>query len=80
MIKIWPVVQKRLKATGLDGIPSFIVKGSDIFVPLLTYIFNLSVASETFPPFWKETAVVPVFMFTFKSLHSLLSVACKTVA
>jgi hypothetical protein len=44
---------KRLKPSkrvGLDGIPSFIIKScSDIFIPLLTYIFNLSVSSETFP-------------------------------
>jgi hypothetical protein len=65
IIKIWPVVRKRLKATGLDGIPSFIVKAcSDIFVPLLTHIFNPSVASETLPSLWKETATVQVLMFT----------------
>jgi hypothetical protein len=28
---------------------------------LLTYVFSLSVASETFPSLWKQTAVVPVF-------------------
>jgi hypothetical protein len=72
IIKIWPVVRKSLKATSLDGIPSFIVKGcSDIFVPLLTHIFNPSVASETLPSLWKETATVPVLMFTFQSLHAL---------
>jgi hypothetical protein len=41
---------KPSKCVGLDGIPSFIIKDClDIFIPLLTYIFNLSVASETFP-------------------------------
>jgi hypothetical protein len=55
------------KCVGLDGI-SFIIKGcSEIFIPLLTYAFNLSVASEIFPSLWKETAVVPVFKLTFKS-------------
>jgi hypothetical protein len=50
------------KCVGLDGIPSFIIKGcSDVFIPLLKHIFNLSVTSATFPTLWKETAVVPVF-------------------
>jgi hypothetical protein len=50
------------KCVGLDGIPSFVIKGcSDVFTPLLTYIFNLSVTSATFPSLWKQTAVVPVF-------------------
>jgi hypothetical protein len=53
---------KPSKCVGLDGIPSFIIKGcSDVFIPLLTYIFNLSVSSETFPSLWKETVVVSVF-------------------
>jgi hypothetical protein len=36
-------VIKRLKSpkrVGLDGIPSLIIKGSDIFIPLLTYIVS----------------------------------------
>jgi hypothetical protein len=52
------------KCVGLDGIPSFIIKGcSDVFIPLLTHIrvFNLSVTSATFPTLWKQTALVPVF-------------------
>jgi hypothetical protein len=53
---------KRLRPTcvGLDGIPSFTIKGcSDVFTPLSTHIFNLSVSSATFPSLWKQTAVVP---------------------
>jgi hypothetical protein len=47
---------------GLDGIPSFIIKGcSDVFILLLTLIFNLNITSATFPTLWKQTAVVPVF-------------------
>jgi hypothetical protein len=50
------------KCVGLDGIPSLVIKGcSDIFTPLLTYIFNLRLTSVTFPSLWKQTAVVPVF-------------------
>jgi hypothetical protein len=50
------------KCVGLDGIPSIQFKDcSDVFTPLLTYIFNLSLTSVTFPSLWKQTAVVPVF-------------------
>jgi hypothetical protein len=38
------------KCDGLDGIPSFIIKGSDNFMPLLTYIFNLRQQVRTFHP------------------------------
>jgi hypothetical protein len=50
------------KCVGLDGIPSFIIKGcSDIFLLLLTYIFHLNATSGTFLSLWKQTAVIPVF-------------------
>jgi hypothetical protein len=50
------------KCDGLDGIPSLVIKCcSDIFIPLLTYNFNLSVTSVAFPSLWKQTAVAPVF-------------------
>jgi hypothetical protein len=50
------------KCFRLDGIPSLVIKGcSDIFTPLLTYIFNLSLTSVTFPSLWKQTAVASVF-------------------
>jgi hypothetical protein len=53
---------KPSKCVGLDGIPLFNINGcSDIFIPLPTFIFNLSVSSEIFTSLWKETAVVPVF-------------------
>jgi hypothetical protein len=46
----------------LNGILAFKIKGcSDIFIPLLTYIFNLSVTNGTFLSLWKQTDVVPVF-------------------
>lgn len=59
-------VAKRLKPSkgvGADGLPSFIIKGCyHILIPLLTYIFNLSTTSETFPSLWKQAAaaVVPL--------------------
>jgi hypothetical protein len=50
------------KCVGLDGIPSLVINGcSVLFTPLLTYIFNLSLTSVTFPSLGKQTAVVPVF-------------------
>jgi hypothetical protein len=56
---------KRLRSTksvGLDGIPSFVVKGcSEIVAHLLTFIFNLSFYMQTFPSSWKRTAIIPVF-------------------
>ena len=53
---------KPSKSSGLDGIPTFIIKGcSSILVPILTYIFNLSLSSGVFPTLWKTAAVVPVF-------------------
>ena len=56
---------KRLRPTksvGLDGIPSFIIKGcSEIFVPVLKFIFNLSLSQNVFPKLWKQAAIVPVF-------------------
>jgi hypothetical protein len=61
------------KCVGLNGIPSFIIKGfSDIFILLLTYIFNLIVTSGTFPSFWKQTAVVPVFKRVIVSVLAII--------
>jgi hypothetical protein len=35
------------KAVGLDGIPSFVIKGcSEIFIPVLKHIFNLSLSQQ----------------------------------
>jgi hypothetical protein len=56
---------KRLRPTksvGLDGIPDFVIKGcSKIFVPILRFIFNLSLSQNTFPKLWKQAVIVPVF-------------------
>jgi hypothetical protein len=53
---------RRLKSAGPDHIPSSIIKGfSEIFVPVLKHIFNLSLASGGFPSLWKEAAVLAVF-------------------
>jgi hypothetical protein len=50
------------KCVGLDGIPSFIIKDySNVFIPLLTHIFKLSVTNATSTSLWKQATVVPVF-------------------
>jgi hypothetical protein len=53
---------KSLKSVGLASIPGFVIKGcSGIFIPVLRYIFNLSLAQQHFPTVWKEAAIVLVF-------------------
>ncbi|PNF19791.1 hypothetical protein B7P43_G14658 [Cryptotermes secundus] len=56
---------KRLRPTksvGTDGIPNFVIKGcSEILVPVLRYIFNLSLSQNSFPKLWKQAIIVPVF-------------------
>jgi hypothetical protein len=56
---------RRLKpynSVGLDDIPSFVIKGcSEIIVPVLKHIFNLSLTQNYLPTVWKQAAVVPVF-------------------
>jgi hypothetical protein len=53
-----PKAVKRLRPTkfvGLDNIPDFIIKGcSDILVPVLKYLFNLSLSEKYFPSQWKQ--------------------------
>jgi hypothetical protein len=56
---------RRLKSTKTvspDDIRSFfIIKGcSEIFVPELNHIFNLSLSNGGFPSLWKEAASVPI--------------------
>jgi hypothetical protein len=53
---------KSTKCVGLDDIPSFIIKGcSEIFVPVLKHIFNLSLSNGIFLSLWKDEAAVPIF-------------------
>jgi hypothetical protein len=50
------------KSVGLDGIPSFVIKGCcEIFVAVLRFIFNISLSQNIFPNLWKQAAIVPVF-------------------
>ena len=45
-----------------DDIPSFIIKGcSQIFVPLLMYIFNISLISQIFHFLCKGSVVIPLY-------------------
>jgi len=46
---------KTSKCAGLHGIPSFVITGSShMRTLLLTYIFNLSITTDTFPSLWKQ--------------------------
>jgi hypothetical protein len=50
------------KSVGLDGVPSFVIKGcSELFVPVIKFMFNLSLSQHKSPTLWKQAAVVPVF-------------------
>jgi hypothetical protein len=55
---------KRLRPTKsveLDGIPSFVIKDCcQIFVPILKFIFSLSLSQNTFHNLWKQAAITPV--------------------
>jgi hypothetical protein len=52
---------KASKSVGLDDIPRFVIKGfSDVFVPILKHIFNLSLSQQYFATFWKQAAIIPV--------------------
>ena len=47
---------------GTDGVPSFVVRDcAYAFAKPLTYLFNLSLATMTFPNAWKVARVCPVF-------------------
>jgi hypothetical protein len=47
---------------GLDDIPAFVIQGcSEIFIPILIFIFKLSLSQQQFPTLWKQAAIVPVF-------------------
>jgi hypothetical protein len=53
---------KPSKSVGLDRIPGFVIKGySNIFVPILKHIINLSLSHQCFPALWKQAAVVTIF-------------------
>jgi hypothetical protein len=53
---------KPSKSLGVDAIPGFIIKGfTDIFVPVLKHMFNLSLSQQYFLTLWKQAAIVPFF-------------------
>jgi hypothetical protein len=62
----WDVTKaiKRLtpsKSVGVDDIPGFVIKDcTDIIVPILKHIFNLSLSQHYFPNLWKQATIVPV--------------------
>jgi hypothetical protein len=49
------------KSLGLDDIPGFVIKGcSDIFIPILRHVFNISLTQQYFPTVWNEAALLLV--------------------
>ena len=53
---------KRKKATGLDGLPSDILKDCAFHIAEpLCFILNLSITTSTVPSLWKKAKVIPVF-------------------
>ena len=49
------------KATGPDGIPAYLLKRcSEVIVPSLTVLFELSLQQGVFPSEWKSANVVPI--------------------
>ena len=53
---------KRKKATGLDEIPSFILKDcANVLTTPLTKIINTSITTSTYPSDWKKSRLVPVY-------------------
>ena len=49
------------KSSGLDNISSFIIKEAfEILLPMVTFMFNLSIGLSRFPDAWKQAMVVPI--------------------
>ena len=56
------------KATGLDRIPSNLLKmAASIVAPSLTYIFSKSILTGIYPNDWKAAKVTPLFKKGLKS-------------
>jgi hypothetical protein len=52
---------RQSKSVGLDGIPAFIIKGClDVLIPVLKFIFNLSLSQCIFLTLWKQASFVPI--------------------
>jgi hypothetical protein len=65
MLSVLLVISVSTKSAGPDEIPNFIIKVcSDIFIPLLHHVFNLSLSTMKFPSLWKQAAVIPIFKRT----------------
>jgi hypothetical protein len=72
------------KATGPDCIPSFILKSAaDELAPILTQLYQYSLAEDEIPSDWRDAHIVPVFKKGEKHLPSnyrpisLTSIVCN---
>lgn len=53
---------KPKKSVGTDNVPSYIFKGCiDVFLKPLSYLFNLSLDTCTFPVLLKQSSITPIF-------------------
>jgi hypothetical protein len=74
------------KATGPDCIPSFILKSAAVeLAPILTQLYQYSLAEGEIPSDWRDAHIVPVFTKGEKHLPSnyrpmsLTSIVCKVL-
>ena len=72
------------KSSGLDNISSFIMKEAfKVLIPEVTYMYNLSIGTSSFPRAWKQALVIPIPKTGNLSLTqnyrpiSLLPLLCK---
>ena len=53
---------KKKKATGLDGLPSQLLRDCSQTLSLpLTYLINLSIKTNQVPTLWKKARIVPIY-------------------
>jgi hypothetical protein len=57
-------------------IPSFVIKGcSEIFFPVLKFIYNLSLSQQKYHTLWKQAAAVPVFKGSCPSVSNYIPIS-----
>ena len=77
---------KPYKASGPEGIPTFIVRGAaEELAPMLSHLYQFSLDTGNLPIEWKRANIVPLFQKGLKHLPSnfrtvsLTSLACKVL-
>ncbi len=73
------------RASGPDGITSFMLKSARTeLLPILTFLFNLSIQKKYVPTIWKDATVTPLFKSgsaddanNYRPISVLSSVVCS---